>query len=404
MTVATASSRGATNPIEAREASSTPVLDVVCSGDAFEMGARQGEALSEKIAGTLSSLRGLEVFRRAKPMWIPFGVFRRIAERRIGRLWSILDRISPAHAHRLDGIAAGAGLSSKSIRLLNALEPWIADLDGKAIVPPPGACCAVAVRGRRSSTESPIVARNFDYLPLIQPYYAVRECRPREGFRSLEFTIAPLAGAVDGMNENGLTITYDYAYVRDCARFGPSISMAISAALARCRTVAEAVDFLGSFPRWGGGILMLADASGDIASLELSNSKHAVRCPTRGADHLFHTNRFRAGLLSDVEVDDDTVFAGRSPRALRGRRVHDSSDLRDRRFADLFDGDERLSANDLERILADHGPENEPGDATICTHGSYWYTTATLQFFPRDRRMRVAYDTACRPRFVDFEL
>ena len=54
------------------------------------------------------------------------------------------------------------------------------------------------MRGSRTADGAPVIARNFDYLPLVQPYYVTRESAPRDGFRSLEFTMASLAGAVDG--------------------------------------------------------------------------------------------------------------------------------------------------------------------------------------------------------------
>ena len=60
-----------------------------------------------------------------------------------------------------------------------------------------------------------MVARNFDYLPLIQPYYLIRESRPQGRLRAFEFTTAPLVGAVDGMNEAGLCITYNYGFTTD---------------------------------------------------------------------------------------------------------------------------------------------------------------------------------------------
>ena len=49
--------------------------------------------------------------------------------------------------------------------LFNALEPVLSSVGGCTACP--GACSAVAVRGSRSITGEPMVARNFDYLPLI---------------------------------------------------------------------------------------------------------------------------------------------------------------------------------------------------------------------------------------------
>ncbi len=142
-------------------------------------------------------------------------------------------------------------------------------------------------------TGEPIVARNFDYLPLVQPFYLVRESRSQGKLRAFEFTTAPLAGAVDGMNEEGLCITYNYGFTTDepSAPAAP-ISMAISEALGRCGTVAEAADWITSRPRWGGGLLMLCDASGDMASLELSSTRSYLRRPASDEDVLFHTNAF----------------------------------------------------------------------------------------------------------------
>ena len=151
-------------------------------------------------------------------------------------------------------------------------------------------------------------------------------------------------------------------------------------------------------------MLLLADSTGDIASMELSNTRSAVRRPSSGEDFLFHSNRFQTPEMRDVEVGPDAVFSERAPTPLRGRRVHASSGDRDRRFASLLRGEAALDQDDLQAVLADHGPGHQGGDNTICVHGSYWYTTASLQFFPSSRRIRVAYDTTCNARYEDIGL
>ena len=62
-------------------------MEVVCQGSPYDMGLLQGSALRSKIAGTLHCLRELEVFRLAKPAWLPFTAFRCHAERKVQRLW-----------------------------------------------------------------------------------------------------------------------------------------------------------------------------------------------------------------------------------------------------------------------------------------------------------------------------
>jgi hypothetical protein len=364
------------------------------------MGHAQGVALRAKIRAARRDLRQLEGFRLRQPRWLPYHAYRWLSEH---RAWQHLAHHEPALHERLRGLAAGAGLRPRTIALFNALEPLLSSVGGCTSCP--GACSAVAVRGRRSATGEPIIAHNFDYLPLAQPYYLVRDSRPEGKRRALEFTTAPLLGAVDGINDAGLCITYNYAFTTDRSPVPAApISMAISAALERCGTVAEAADWIAAQPRWGGGLLMLADATGDIASLELSSTRSHLRRPAAGEDVLFHANAVSSPQVREVQVPWDAVYDERAPTPLRGRRLHQSSELRGARFRQLLDATEVFGTAELAALMADHGPAGTPGDFTVCVHGSYWYTTACLQFFPRSRRLRVSYSTACQARYLEATL
>ena len=347
----------------------------------------------------------MEALRLQKPRWMPFRVFLALAERKSKRLIEKNLRHDYPHAHeRLLGIAEGAGKSPGTLFLMNALEAFMSDVSGSTCVPVAAACSALAVRGSRSATGYPVIARNFDYIPTVRPYYVLRETRPTGGLRSLDFTMAPLAGAVDGVNEAGLCITYNYAFTTDRSAASTPISLSIGEALARCRTVQEAAEWISSRPRWGGGILMLADESGDIASLELSRTRSRVVRPDGPSDVLFHTNCFAGSDMCRVEVLPETAFDHRAPIALRGRVVLQSAIKRRQRFTDLVADHRRLGLDDLEAILSDHGADGLGTDDTICMHGSYWQTTATLQLLPRERKMRVSYSSACQARFTEVGL
>jgi hypothetical protein len=306
-----------------------------------------------------------------------------------------LRRCYPDFSERLIGMAQGAGVGTGLPYLLNALEPLMTYLGG--VTACPGACSAVAVCGRRSATGETMVARNFDYLPLVQPLYVMRECRPKSGFRSLEFTSAPLVGAVDGMNECGLCITYNYAYTVDSTtETTVPISVLIGETLQRCKNVAEATEWIGRRPRWGGGILMLADASGDIASMEVSAGRSCVRRPRGNDDFLFHTNDLWTPQMRAVQIPDNAVLTSAAPTSLRGQRVHESSESRNRRFLELLTATPVIDAERLSVIMADHGPDGVGSKNTPCMHSCYWNTTACLQFYPRQRRIRFAYTSACK--------
>lgn len=378
------------------------VIAVVCQGSPKDMGRAQGEGVKKQIWAARDALAKLEAFRLQQPTWLPYRVYRWFAGVKAARFLSRC-RDNPEMNERLAGIAEGAGLSLNAICLFNAMEPLLSSVGGCTACP--GACSAVAVRGRRAAGGEPIVARNFDYLPLVQPFYMVRESRPHGQLRSFEFTTAPLAGAVDGMNEKGLCMTYNYAFTTD-QRSSPAapISLAISEALGRCGTVTDAAALISSRPRWGAGLLMLCDAGGDIASLELSSTRSHLRRPASGDDVLFHSNAFFSDSMREIQIPLEAVYTDTAPRPLRGRRLHLSSERRDQRFRQLLEQTEIFGAEEIGAVMADHGAAGEPGDFTPCVHGSYWKTTACLQFFPKSRRMRVAYATACQAQFAELQL
>ena len=196
------------------------------------MGFVQGKACRTKLSLLGTLLQQLEGFRLAQPRWLPYRLFLRYCEGRATRMvrTPLIRDDGDCHA-RLEGIGRGSGVRLRLLYLINALECLMASPRRCTVIPPLGVCSAVAVRGKRSATGGALIARNFDYLPLVQPLYTLRESRPAGQNRSLDFTMAPVAGAVDGVNERGLCITYDYGFAIDDAHgSGPPISASISAA------------------------------------------------------------------------------------------------------------------------------------------------------------------------------
>jgi hypothetical protein len=180
--------------------------------------------------------------------------------------------------------------------------------------------------------------------------------------------------------------------------------MVIAEALEQCATVNEAAGWITSRPRWGGGILMMADASGDIASLEVSSTRSHLRRPAPGEDALFHSNLLSGDCMREIECPLDAVFTNRAPVALRGQRLHESAERRDRRYAQLLSQKEVFDEEDLGALMGDHGEDGVPGKYTPCVHSDYWNTTACLQLFPASRRMRVAYEPACCAKYAEVVL
>ena len=369
------------------------------------MGFAQGKALKPHIHGTYDALRDMEAFRLKQPWYLPFPLFRRIAAKRAHEgVMPAVEAAFPSARQRLLGISRGSGLQESQLWLIHAMEGFLASVRENTDIPPPTGCSAVAIRGGMSQTGEPVIAHNFDYLPLVQPHYMIRESRPRQGYRSLEFTVAPLVGAIDGVNEKGLAVTYNYAATIDDDKPGPTLSMLISEVLARFERVTDAIEWLTSQQRWGSGLLMFANRHGDIASLEITNTRHAVRRPESGDDFLFHANKFQCDSTMAVEVPVEAIYNATAPKPLRGHRVLNSSLQRMKRFEELLPGSGRLSLEQLAKLMADHGKDGHSSDGSICMHSDYWTTTACLQYLPNTGTIRASFDSACQARYVDCSL
>ena len=390
-----------------------------CGGDPRAMGRQQGEALRDNIREALAEIGKLEAFKLLKPRWMPMRLFRRVAEAKAHRFMRRAFRSTPLQIagknsavmesagtdmeQRFLGICEGAGLSEPRLALCCLLEAVMSDLTGSSRTQASGlqaGCSAIAVTGPASEDGHARVMHNFDHVPVVQRFFIVRRSSPTGKLRSVEFTFSPLLGAVDGVNEAGLGVTCNYAYVADQLSAAPTITMLIARVLAEATTVSEAVELIANQPRAGGGLLMLADAHGDVTSLEVSNSRVETRTADRG--FLFHTNRLQCAAMSDLEIGADAEYDHRAPTLLRGRRVHDSADLRAEAIQEAVAGRFPLSLDDMHQILSGHAH----GDScnSLCMHGDYWSTTACTQLLPKERKIRVAFDNTCQAELHEFEV
>ena len=370
------------------------VAVIGCSGGWAQRARQQGEQLAPFIQRARDTMHGLEAVQSHRPGWLPRPLFRRLAEgsaRRFVR--RSLGKDDRNILDALHNLAGGAGLSASSVVMMNLLESRLGLVEVNEARPGLGACTAVAVKG---SQHGPHVSRNLDQLNELVDYYVVRRNEPTGGYRYLSMTTAPTLGTVDGVNERGLAITYNYAFAVSRSTAGPPLSINIQEALERCATVREAVQLLLARPRLNGGLLMLVDATGDAASLELADTVGVAVRPTPGETALVHTNFFSAESLQREQVTVDAVYGDDAPRPLRGISVRESASRRLARMKSLLSGRRQLEPDEALSLLADHGGEGEGDPNTLCMHGPYWETTATVQMLPAERTLRVSLGHRCR--------
>jgi predicted choloylglycine hydrolase len=139
----------------------------------------------------------------------------------------------------------------------------------------PPRCSHLAVLPDRSINGHTLVARSYEFGPESNDN---RLCLTRvEGKYAHIGASSIMLGRLDGINERGLSVTMSAGGIPVSNRSGftpppckgLSFWMAVRAALENCADVAEAVDFLRSFPHGGNPIILLADRSGRAARVEI---------------------------------------------------------------------------------------------------------------------------------------
>lgn len=366
------------------------------AGDHFEMGMQQGLKYGAMIHEAFSTLRSNKEIASMKPSIVPMGLFMRYASgRALKEMRSDVATHYPEQARRMEGISRGAGIDLSLMYLCLGMETVLATVDYRL-----GACTAMGVAADRNSMNEPIVIKNFDYPPFFSDYYVTRFNKPSEGIRCVDVSVAPMAGSHDGVNEEGLAVSYNYGYGTDIPKANTPVTLLIQQVLEKCANVEEAINMISSSPRNGGAIILLADSGGSMATVEISPNFEAVRYSEDGI--IINTNHYITPGLSPYDIPRNAYYTNKSPRPLRGLRVHESSELRYQRIQELTKEIEVFSVKDLVQIFSDHGESQKGDDNTICRHGEYFQTNCSLIIFPKSGRLLISYDYPCRSIFTEF--
>lgn len=172
-----------------------------------------------------------------------------------GGLARELARHFPRQAEALEGLAAAARVPAAW--LVDSLERETAAAE---------VALAVAASGAR-------VGR------VLAGEWILRRCRPEGGFRSIEVARPWLTHALLGVNEQGLA-----AAVLCGGAAGASLPAAplVQDCLQRFATLEACLDWCLGRPGERPATLLLADASGEIATIELGPGLRRVRRPAEG--------------------------------------------------------------------------------------------------------------------------
>ena len=264
--------------------------------------------------------------------------------------WEFMGKLAPGQLAQVQGIAEGYGIAACDLFAYLHLG-LIADAQGKILSEEDG-CSVVACR---AADAGPMLAKNRDYRGEHRTLQRVfLESDPAWGGRQI-LSVGSLGspGAFSsGMNSDGLALAD--------TRIGwrrPGVGwlryLLMNEILIRATTVDEALAFIESQQHAGGGSLVLMDAAGRAATVELGTGR--VRSRTAGQAGIGQTNHFM----------DPELFAGQSRSPIdpdasnsRGRLAH----------IEKWIGNGEIEQPNLEKIAALLASHDLDGRPALCRH------------------------------------
>lgn len=160
-----------------------------------------------------------------------------------------------------------------------------------------GGCAALLVNDKRTSTDGPLFARNFDFpaFGVLHKYSLVTVYRPKGKFAFVSVGFPGLVGVISGMNEHGLTVaTLDVMSSNDKSPMfqplGVPMAFTFRRILEECKTTVEAEKVLREVTHTTWMNLAVGDPNTNRV-FELTPATVNVRQPEK--DLLSCTNHFR---------------------------------------------------------------------------------------------------------------
>ena len=205
-------------------------------------------------------------------------------------------RLDPAHLAEIRSLAKASGVDPRQMLLAHCF------LD----LSPMTACSTVTLPASASPDGVARFGRNLDFpsFDVADKLSVVQVYRPQGRFAFMAVGWPGLAGVLSGMNEHGLALANMEVTRPMRLPSGMPYVMLYRAALERCKTTEEAIAFIRRTPRQSANNLMVMDAAGDRAVIEITPEKVHVR--RAGADEaLISTNHQRG---------DDLTTNGRCDR------------------------------------------------------------------------------------------
>jgi hypothetical protein len=193
-------------------------------------------------------------------------------------------KLAPEHRAEVNALAAGTSIEPRQMLLAQCFLDLI----------PMTACSTVTLPASASPDGVARFGRNLDFpsFDVADKASVVLVYHPKDHYQFASIAWPGMVGVLTGINEHGLTLANMEVRRGPRAPSAMPYTLLYRSVLEQCRTVEEAIGFLRSTSRQSANNLMLMDASGARAVVEIKPDGIEVR---RGADDaaLISTNHQR---------------------------------------------------------------------------------------------------------------
>ncbi len=330
-----------------------------------DLGAMQGLALRAEIQKNIAAHRQAE--RARWPLWKKI-LGAQSRERAVAR---DLLRFFPHHAERLEGLARGG-----AVPVTDLLAVLAAEFGSTAQGVAPATCglhFGVMERARLHSDPSaapkPLLWKTIETGARVRRSPVMRRTVPDNGYASIELIFPEHVFSLAGVNECGLAmmVSSPSATHVSLEPIAAPASLLGQDCLLRFDTAAKAVDWCMTRPAGGWADLLFADSAGDMLGISIRGKERELMLPFDGI------------LLA-------------MPQSARSLAVQER--IRHQK---------ELTRESLFSLLQEHSIDGrEDAHGSLCRHGAWFETSATVSVDPCARSLSWMEQTPCTARLEAF--
>lgn len=336
-----------------------PVVRV--KGSHLEVGRQLGARLKDNLVREVEGLKALKDWDRIKAEAALFLAYSR--------------KYVPEYVAEVQGAADAAGLT------IDDLFPTVCEEIGGYGYPFTRGCSDLIASGDVTEDGSVLAAHNNDTGVSTQERVTIVHYQV-DGEPEIVAVGYGALGISVGYNSAGISLTGNQVDANDM-RVGVPRFLLVRKILA-ARTVGEAIDAAILKERASNYNQVIADANGEIYSIEGSATDYAPIYATDG--YLVHTNHFVAPWMRTFELDPQAITCS-IVRYNRGTRL-------------MKNAAGGINVERLKEFLSDH--VNRP--ASICRHGDRVKTTFSVIINLNTLTMLLARGNPCEVAYAEYKL